>query len=82
MNATTVSVTWCGSTHLETSLRYTSYSDCGILMTQYIIIITHSVISTEITLNDEFDGYEHVFELQYISTEETPITIVNFSFGK
>ena len=51
-------------------------------MTQYIIVLPPSVISTEVTLNDNFAGYEHVFMLQYISTEVTPITTATFTFGK
>ena len=82
VNATAVSITWSGSTHLSTSLKYTSYSGRGILMTQYIIVLPPSVISTEVTLNDNFAGYEHVFMLQYISTEESPITTATFSFGE
>ena len=51
-------------------------------MTQYIIVLPPSVISTEVTLNDNFAGYEHVFMLQYISTKVTPITTETFSFGE
>ena len=82
VNATAVSITWSGIIHLSTSLIYTSYSDCGILMTQYIIVLPPSVISTEVTLNDNFAGYEHLFMLQYISTKVTPVTTEPFAFGK
>ena len=51
-------------------------------MTQYIIVLPPSVISTEVTLDDNFAGYEHVFMLQYISTKVTPITTEPFAFGK
>ena len=51
-------------------------------MTQYIIVLPPSVISTEVTLNDNFAGYEHVFMLQYISTKVTPITTATFVFGE
>ena len=51
-------------------------------MTQYIIVLPPSVISTEVTLNDNFAGYEHVFMLQYISTKVTPVTTATFTFGK
>ena len=51
-------------------------------MTQYIIVLPPSVISTEVTLDDNFAGYEHLFMLQYISTEVTPVTTEPFTFGK
>ena len=55
-------------------------------MSQYETVLTPDVTSTDITLDDAVDGYEHNFTLQYILTScgdiTAPVTTATFSFGK
>ena len=81
VNATAVRITWSGSTHLSTSLKYTCYFVSAMkrtAMSLYTIVLPASVNSADVTL---IIGYEHVFTLQYLS-DATPVTNATFVFGK
>ena len=84
VNATAVKITWSGSTHLSTSLQYTSFfTDTGAVMSQYETTVPLGVALIEVILNDDIMGYEHNFTLHYVMDHgEANVTYESFVFGK
>ena len=84
-SATTVMVTWSSRRYLSTSLQYTSYfSATGAVMSQSEQVLPLGVTTTDVSLDDEIDGYKHNFTLHYVICDiiPTPTTTVSFTFGK
>ena len=50
-------------------------------MSEYETVLPPGVASTEITLEDEVDGYEHNFTLFYIKPCDDTVAPATFSFG-
>ena len=90
VNATAVTISWSGSTHLHTRLQYTTHcSPTGSVVSQHVSVVDPGVSSAVITTRDDITlgvQYDHHFTLQYITTNDvTPpaelITMATFSFG-
>ena len=87
LNATAVRVSWTSSLSFNTFFQYTSScSASGLVITRYTTVLPAGVGVIDITLDDEYDGYEHNFTLHYTATMYcgiyAPVTQVDFAFGK
>ena len=86
VSATAVRVSWSGSTHLSTSILYTTHcTSSGSEMTHYSNTVYPGTTSTIINIEDDLTldfQYEHSISLHYISNSAAPeIVTTTFSFG-
>ena len=87
VNATAVTISWSGSTHLSTRLQYIVYcTSSGSVMSEHSAGFPHGVSSTALETEDDITfnfKYEHRFYLNYYDGTGTPgpITDTLFSFG-
>ena len=87
LNATAVRVSWTSSLSFDTCFYYTSSCNAsGLVVTRYKRVLPAGVGAINITLDDEFDGYEHSFTLHYdtINCDQvpTPVNQADLVFGK
>ena len=83
LNATAVTVSWNSSPTFPTSLHYSSsLTTTGLVMTHHTEILPPGLGSTDISLDDEFDGCKHNFTLHYVVECDAPVFETNYVFGK
>ena len=85
LDSTTVRISWTSSDTFSTCFQYTSSCNAsGLVITHYKTALQPGVGYLDITLDDEFNGYEHSFILHYVIDCEkvtVPIFQADFSFG-
>ena len=69
--------------YLPTSVKFISYfSVTGAVISRYETVLSADVDSTDVAIDIDKDGYEHIFALQYIYTSDNSPAPVPFVFGK
>ena len=84
LNATSARISWTSHGSLSIHLQYTSsFNTTGLVITRHTSVLPSHTGSVDISLDDEFDGYEHSFTLNYILEYDITVPIIeaNFSFG-
>ena len=86
LNATAVNISWTSSEFFSTSLQYSSsFNASGLVITHYKTVLPPNTGSIDVSLDDEFEGYEHSFTLHHIYNCDQVIgftaPVINFAFG-
>ena len=86
LNATTVKISWTSRVFFSTSLQYSSsFNTSGLVITHYKTVLPPNTGSIDVSLDDEFEGYEHSFTLRHIFNCDQVILLtapaVKFAFG-
>ena len=86
LNATTVKISWTSSVFFSTSFQYSSsFNASGLVITHYKTVLPRNTGSIDVSLDDEFEGYEHSFTLHHIYNCDQVIgftaPVINFAFG-
>ena len=85
LNATSVRISWTSSAAYSTCIEYSSvYNSSGLVITEYTEIVPpKGKESLDITLDDQFDTYEHHFAVHYLINwlHNLPIIDEKFTFG-
>ena len=86
LNATTVRISWTSSEFFSSSFQYkSSVNASGLVITHYKTVLPHNTGSIDISLDDEYEGYEHSFTLRHIYNCDQVIgstaPVVKFAFG-
>ena len=85
LNATSVRISWTSSATYSTCIEYSSiYNSSALVITEYTEIVPpRGKESLDITLDDQFDDYEHHFAVHYLIDwlQSVPVIEEKFTFG-